>query len=724
MKKLFILAFLLSLICGKIFAQAGCPVDVRALVVTAPTCGSSNGSFDVQVGFHSNAVLAEVSLDGFVTSQNDGPLPGTGVVHFINKPAGTYTISVRNSVTSVVCQTFTFTFIASQYDTTATVTATPASGCFNADGSIVLSGLVSNATDSVSWLSSLTPTFVSVASLPTLNTIQNLIPGNYYVVLKAAGSNFCYSTHKVNVGNTGTACAAPTFCGNAADPNNMFPNGTFGNGGNPDGTNAQINGPPLAAGLTQYPYQPLGWRGPEDGFYAITNNSYLGSDFTGPDPTGPNVPHTPFNGQWYQGYDHDHSATPNDGENGYMLVVNASYAPDVVIQQTIPNMCTEKKYQFSAWIRDLDQNVGQIPAKVEFIVNGVGLYTTPVLPTGVSGWQQVGFTFQTNTPTAVISIRNDTTGGLGNDWAMDDIYVGDCQPSIALTPLAISCGSTNDSVSGTVNDASNIYDTYQWQVNKNDGSGYVAAGPITTVAGFNASVTHTYTAKAALPTPIALVNAGWTYKLILGTTAADISSPTCYFTDTSVLQISNSCAIILPIKLVSINALQLNQNSGEVNWVVASQNNVSEYIVQKSTDGKTFYYVTTVTANNSSNTSYTAEDDDLYTGGINYYRVEEVDDDGSVHYSQIATLNPAPSTNTTIEIYPNPVVNDLYISKPQNTVIKSALIIDAIGQTLVEVSDFNNFTNSIQLNNLPTGFYELKVIDSKNQVTNLKFIKK
>jgi len=724
MKKLFILVVLLSLTYSKLFAQAGCPVDVKALVITAPTCGSSNGSFDVQVGFHSNTVLAQVSLDGFATFQDDGPLPGTGIVHFTSKSAGTYTISVRNSVTLAICQTFTFTFIASQYDTTATVTATPASGCFNADGSIALAGLTSNATDSVSWLSNLTPTFVAVNTLSPANTITGLIPGNYYVVLKSAGSNFCYSTHKVNVGNTGAACAAPTFCGNAADPNNMFPNGTFGNGGDPDGTNAQINGPPLAAGITQYPYQPIGYRGPEDGFYSITNNTYLGSDFLGNDPTGPNVSNTPFNSQWFQGYDHDHSATPDDGENGYMLVVNASFAPDVVIQQTIPNMCTEKKYQFSAWIRDLDQNVGQIPAKVEFIVNGVGLYTTPVLPTGTSGWQQVGFTFQTNTSTAVISIRNDTTGGLGNDWAMDDIYVGDCQPTVALGTLSFGCGTLLDSASATVTDASNIYDTYQWLVNRNDGSGYVAADTIITVPGFNASVTHTYTSKVALPTPLTSASAGWSYKLILGTTAADISSPTCYFTDSNVLVLTNTCSIILPIKLVSIKAVQLNQNSGEVNWIVASQNNVSEYIVQKSTDGKTFYYVTTVTANNNSNASYTAEDDDLYTGGLNYYRVEEVDEDGSVHYSQVVTLNPAPNTNTTIEIYPNPVVNDLYLSKPQNTVIKSAFIIDAIGQTLMEVNDFNNFTNSIQLNNLPTGFYELKVIDSKNQVTNLKFIKK
>jgi hypothetical protein len=209
----------------------------------------------------------------------------------------------------------------------------------------------------------------------------------------------------------------------------------------------------------------------------------------------------------------------------------------------------------------------------------------------------------------------------------------------------------------------------------------------------------------------------------LGTTVADISSPICYFTDSNVLRLTNACSIILPIKLLSIKAQQLQQNSGEVTWTVASQTNVSQYILEKSTDGKTFYYVTGEEAN-SNKSLYTAEDDDLYQGGLNYYRIEAVDIDGSVSYSDVVTIDPAPNTTTQIQIYPNPVGDELHISKPTTTIINNAVIIDAIGRILVQVNSFNNFTNSIPLGNLPTGFYDLKVIDSKNQVTNIKFIKK
>ncbi|HTB52498.1 MAG TPA: T9SS type A sorting domain-containing protein [Ferruginibacter sp.] len=719
MKKFFIFFLLISFVGVKVFAQSGaCPVDVRAYTVTDPSCGSSNGSFNVVTGFRGTD-LAQVSLDGFATFSTDAATPGT--VEFTSMPAGIYTISIRSAGnTGTICQTFTFAFIASQYDTTATLTSTAATGCFNTNGSIVLSGLT-GATDSVSWLSDLTsPTFVRTSSLAS-NTIPNLIPGNYFVTLKSSTGNYCYSTHKVTVGNSGVACAAPTFCGNATDPNNLFPNGTFGSGGNPDGTNAQINGPPLPDSEIQYTYQPLGYRGPEDGFYSITNNTYLGSDFLGHDPTGANGNNTPFNGFWYNGYDHDHSSTPNDGENGYMLVVNASYTPDIVIQQEVNNMCTNKKYQFSAWIRDLDLTAGQIPAKIEFLVNGVGLYTTPAIATGVtSAWQQVGFTFQTSSPMATISIRNDTTGGQGNDWALDDIYVGDCVPSLALNPLTVACGSSGDSATATVTDASNIYDTYEWLLNT--GSGYNPIGGIQTVAGFNASPSHVYTAKVALPSPITTLNTGWSYKLVLGTTASDIASPVCYYTDSTSLTINNSCDVILPIKLVSIKAVQLNSTTGEVTWTVASQTNVSYYELEKSTDGKDYNYVTAVTANNSI-TIYTADDNDLYNGET-YYRVKEVDNDGSVYYSTIVPLDATAAVVDQIKIYHNPVVNnELQIIKPANTIIKGAIIIDAIGQTVMEVNTFDNVSNAIQLSNLPTGFYNVKLISNTNEVTNLKFIK-
>src|ERR1700744_5002992 len=148
MKKLYVLLCLLLFAGTKLYAQAGaCPVDIRAQIITEPTCGSSDGAFDVITGFRGSDP-AQVSLNGFTTFQDDAATPGT--VHFTNMAPGLYTISVRSSGnTGSICQTFNFVFAASQYDTLAVMTPTAATGCFNADGTITLSGLTNSTTDSV-----------------------------------------------------------------------------------------------------------------------------------------------------------------------------------------------------------------------------------------------------------------------------------------------------------------------------------------------------------------------------------------------------------------------------------------------------------------------------------------------------------------------------------------------------------------------------------------------
>ena len=51
-------------------------------------------------------------------------------------------------------------------------------------------------------------------------------------------------------------------------------------------------------------------------------------------------------------------------------------------------------------------------------------------------WIRKGFTYLTGpTQTSmIIYVRNNAPGGGGNDWAIDDIGVASCYPSMLLTP--------------------------------------------------------------------------------------------------------------------------------------------------------------------------------------------------------------------------------------------------------------------------------------------------
>jgi hypothetical protein len=782
MKKLLFFLILLSFICGKVSAQnsaLGCPSFVGAVVDIAPsTCSSTDGSFTVTVGFRGPDPVS-VTIDNFVHSQQDNGSPGdafdqaggpvnnvAGGVTFNGRAAGIYTISIKSGVTSAICQTFTFNLPTAPYKAgLANTTVNNTSVCGTTpNGSINLSTSSLVATDSISWLASTTPIFTKVGALGG-SIIPNLPAGTYYVMAKDASGCDNVSTTTIVVGGNSPCVttlasavrgtAAPQYCDNAESPNNLWVDGTFGvnsvglgsgvsdfkapNAGScgggivldPTGVyNSTQTGYILTApNSTSFGMQPLGSSGPTGNFYAITDNLNDGLAPGGCPAVGN---HNVFDGAttdnegWNDGYDNDwYLLGGGTNSGGLQMAVNGGTTPGIVIQQTINNLCPDENYQFSIWIRSLYEGnqgsinigagAGNVQPIVSFLLNGVEVNTTGNIPNLTSvangaNYTQYGFNFKPNASTATIAIRSDNsaTDGQSNSFAMDDIYVGKPSPTIAyVTP---TCSPIPTSVSANVTDACNnasinSFISYQWTQN-----GAFIGSPQT-------GVSPSY---VATNTPIAN---GDTYQLILAPNAADLTSSACSYQNGSSLTISSGGCIILPIKLVSIKAQQISQNSAEIVWTVASQTNIIQYILEKSTDNENFYPVTSINANDNV-TSYSADDYDLYTGGTNYYRIEAIDNDGSVSYSGIVTINPTPNTSNLIQIYPNPVSDELYISKPTNTIINSAVIIDAIGQTMIQVNSFNNFTNSIPVGNLSTGFYDLKIIDSNDQVTNIKFIKK
>jgi hypothetical protein len=86
-------------------------------------------------------------------------------------------------------------------------------------------------------------------------------------------------------------------------------------------------GSPLPAGVTNYIFTDSPC--PDDGYYTVVNK--VGDC---------------FGTTWHQ-LSEDH--TPND-VNGYMMLVNASFAPGDFFTTTVNNLCGGTTYEFAAWI--------------------------------------------------------------------------------------------------------------------------------------------------------------------------------------------------------------------------------------------------------------------------------------------------------------------------------------------------------------------------------------
>ncbi len=469
-----------------------------ALEPTNPSsCSNTNGS--VRAQDYSSGVY-EISVDGinWVRSthwSSNGTIGGLGV--------GSHLVFMRDRSTQIICRTAYITLISNGGNFFNSHSVTAASGCFDNNGSITLGGV--NSTDEVSWVGFRDRDYVSIGSLSPNNTISNLEPGTYYVRVKRYNSVYCYKEEIITVPNNGQPCDISTFC-EIGPEGNKFVNGDFGSG-------SDLQGPPVGLDETGYGYVYMTCTSPNDGFYTVVNNL----DCNGA-TSGGNI----F-GTW-DVINEDH--TPGD-TGGYMMVVNASYEPDVVVEQSIGDLCPNSRYNFTAWVRNLTANApGHIYPNFAFLIDGVSKYTTGNITS--SGWQQVGFSFETgNYDEAIFSIRNNAPGGNGNDWVIDDIVVSKCPLNIELSGTTVAClGGLDETISASVEDPLEEYDYYKWQQSTDNGATWTDVTSVIqgTYSGNVMDVTLT------LPTPIPSALSGIEYQIVLSTDANGFDNPGCIVT--------------------------------------------------------------------------------------------------------------------------------------------------------------------------------------------------
>lgn len=184
---------------------------------------------------------------------------------------------------------------------------------------------------------------------------------------------------------------------------------------------------------------------------------------------------------------HDHTGNTN----GYFMLINASFSPGDFYKETLPGLCGNTTYEFTAWILNMTPPTGLcgpavIKPDITFAIentNGTILatYNTGNVPvTSTPKWQQFGFFF-TTPPTAsnvVVRMRNNAPGGCGNDLALDDIVVRPCGrmlntyvDSTTIGEQGICAGSAADQVTlkALVSNSSNPPDC-QWQASRDNGA--------------------------------------------------------------------------------------------------------------------------------------------------------------------------------------------------------------------------------------------------------------
>ena len=298
------------------------------------------------------------------------------------------------------------------------------------------------------------PLFYNVASIyMTVYRVQ--VTAAVGSTISLSGS-FRYKDPAAQTKNLGpyTIFVSPSYSCNTSDPTNLVvaeTNGSFGSG------NTQNRGS-ASGSVSGFTFVGLNASSPVDGQYALVNNT-SGTGYSGGSPA---VSDKVF-GVWDVVGDHTGSLTgagnppaAPGATKGYMLAVNASFAPGVVFTTTVGGLLANSNYTLSFWVRNICPVCGNSPAtgsssglpgvnpNLSFDIAGNNYFSSGDIAYSGS-WVKQSFTFNTGVATTLtFTLKNNAPGGGGNDWVLDDLAVNQCLQLLPNSLIGFQAGMQTD----------------------------------------------------------------------------------------------------------------------------------------------------------------------------------------------------------------------------------------------------------------------------------------
>lgn len=175
----------------------------------------------------------------------------------------------------------------------------------------------------------------------------------------------------------------------------------------------------------------------------------------------------------------------------------------------------------------------------------------------------------------------------------------------------------------------------------------------------------------------------------------------------------------LPIELTTFAAIEYN---GRVmlEWETATEENNEFMAIEHSLDGRNFREIGRVIgAGSTQETRHYSFTDAAPAYGINYYRLRQVDFDGSMEYSPIVTATVRQgSSAAALTLYPNPAPYELTVPG----ISGRAVVYNSIGQALLQTTLSPDHA-TIDVSQLPSGHYWLEVRGDRGELRSSRFSK-
>ena len=177
-----------------------------------------------------------------------------------------------------------------------------------------------------------------------------------------------------------------------------------------------------------------------------------------------------------------------------------------------------------------------------------------------------------------------------------------------------------------------------------------------------------------------------------------------------------ACLAAAPVDFIAFTG-DLRSNHVALEWATASETENDYFQVERSTDGYTFEAIAKINgAGDSQQELGYSFDDYEYASGINYYRLRQVDYDGTEDFSDVISVD-AGEASLALGMYPNPSSTgevSFRLSRDWNEERVSVEIFNASGQLVHRTL---NPRQGIITDELTPGMYAVRVSDGTHSVT-------
>ncbi|WP_461490280.1 T9SS type A sorting domain-containing protein [Pontibacter sp. HJ8] len=178
----------------------------------------------------------------------------------------------------------------------------------------------------------------------------------------------------------------------------------------------------------------------------------------------------------------------------------------------------------------------------------------------------------------------------------------------------------------------------------------------------------------------------------------------------------------LPVELTHFAAKAVNK-AVELAWTTASEQNNSHFEIERSTNSISFEQAGIAKGQGTTSllSNYTFTDKQPIPG-ISYYRLKQVDEDGTHSYSKIVAVR-AEASGTELVAYPTITTKDLRIELPQQQANFQVSVYDKFGSRILQLRLASDQIHTLQVSHLRQGSYVLVAVDELGEQHTTRFLK-